>query len=98
LRWFYNDQTDEKIRLTFEPAGPDKVLTTGERYPVELIEIEGRKQHNESLTTFFNCIENGAESPATLRDARHSLAVACAFDYSAQKGKLVKVPGLGESL
>jgi predicted dehydrogenase len=88
--------TDSRIVLTREPE-PGQVQQDY-RWPTEQVVAGDRKQHHDTISHFFDCITNGVPSRASLRDARHSLAVACAMDHSAQTGIPVRIPAVGETL
>ncbi len=58
----------------------------------ETYEVEDYKYNQESLAHFFECIREGKQSRSTIRDARHSLAVACCMMESAATGRPVDIP------
>lgn len=58
----------------------------------QLIEACGGKIRDASLNYFLDCIQNNKLPKVTIKDARHSLAVALAIQESARMGQPVKVP------
>lgn len=60
--------------------------------PDERRPVEAGKYRHSSLQHFFECLTEGATPVATIRDARHSLAVACCMEESARTGLPVDIP------
>ena len=73
--------SDTRIMLTREP-NPGQIQQDC-RHVTEQINVGNQEYACGSIAHFFDCIKNGTMSGASLRDARHSLAVACAMDCSA---------------
>lgn len=60
----------------------------------KLIPAIDSKRPGGGMDHFLECIRQGKKSPNSLRDARHSLAVALAMQESARSGKVVSIePG-----
>lgn len=58
----------------------------------EVIPVVDRKTKGGGMGHFLDCIKEGKPSPASLREASHSIAVACAIQQSARTGEAVEVP------
>ncbi|MBN1868859.1 Gfo/Idh/MocA family oxidoreductase [Candidatus Sumerlaeota bacterium] len=81
-----------------------QVVLTGEhdhthmRYRAEgekqdtIIPARDRKRPGGGLDHFIESIQKGAQSPISIRDARHSLACALSVQQSARTGQVVEVP------
>ena len=62
----------------------------GERAP-ELIPAMDTKRPGGGIDHFLDCVRQGRQSPNSLRESRHSLAVALAMQESAHTGQVVAV-------
>lgn len=79
------------------------LLMTGEHdQTVMRLHLEGEKEehlipvidstrHGNGIDHFLDCIRQGQQSPNSLREARHSLAVALAMQESARTGQVVAI-------
>jgi predicted dehydrogenase len=58
---------------------------------VQILPAVDTKRRGGGTDHFLECIQKGEQSPNSVRDSRHSLAVALAMQESARTGKLVSI-------
>ncbi|MBN1220966.1 MAG: Gfo/Idh/MocA family oxidoreductase [Anaerolineae bacterium] len=95
IRNHYTQIIGTKASLVLSGEHEETVLRfhrEGEQKP-QIIPAVDTKRRGGGIDHFLECVQKGEQSPNSVRDSRHSLAVALAMQESARTGKVISVDG-----